>query len=68
MNYTADRVCKLENQLHRLLRAARDLGFNSEDANDIEFLFQELRFYAVLQRTPSEKPFAIERFTSLFNG
>jgi len=46
MSYTPDRVEALERKLVIVLQAAKSLGFNSEDANDIRNIFAETRLLA----------------------
>lgn len=46
MSYTPDRVEALERKLLVVMQAARSLGFNNEDADDIRKLFAELRLLA----------------------
>lgn len=67
MTYTNDRVLKLESQLRKLMMAAKNIGFNTQDANDIEYLFAELRVYSSFVHTEHHHA-AHERLSAIFEG
>ena len=68
MTYTNDRVLKLESQLRKLMMAAKNIGFNTQDANDLEHLMNEVLLFSSLVQDPEHKQAIIERFTALFRG
>ena len=68
MTYTNDRVLKLESQLRKLMMAAKNIGFNTEDANDIEYLFAELRMYSSFVNMTEHHAAATERLDALFDA
>lgn len=68
MTYTNDRVLKLESQLRKLMIAVKNIGFNVDDANDLEHLMNEVLLFSSLVQDPEHKQAIIERFTALFRG
>lgn len=68
MTYTHDRILKLASQQRKLMIAAKNIGFNVDDANDLEHLMNELLLFSSLVQDPEHKQAIIERFTDLFRG
>jgi len=66
MSYTPDRVEALERKLVIVLQAAKSMGFNSEDANDIQLLFAELRLLARQAQSDLNREEAWTRVERLF--
>lgn len=68
MTYTHDRILKLASQQRKLMIAVKNIGFNVDDANDLEHLMNEVLLFSSLVQDPEHKQAIIERFTDLFRG
>ena len=68
MTYTHDRILKLASQQRKLMIAVKNIGFNVDDANDLEHLMNEVLLFSSLVQNPEHKQAIIERFTALFRG
>mgnify|MGYP000938670140 CR=1 FL=1 len=66
MIVSPDRVAFLENRLRVMCMAAKHLGFDTKEADDIFYIFQEVRFYAMGQVHEEDRAELLERFSRIF--
>lgn len=64
---TFDRMVYLEHRLSTILAAAKSIGCNVEDANDIADAFLELTLAAPYLATMEKAPFGLGRLMNFFH-